>query len=71
MGQLTGMCVLPDIWSHRKYRDPAGGVTKVEAESDEEQVEGSQLGEAQVKSVTPSGEQDSHSSAAQWRYLAI
>ena len=33
----------------------------MEAESDEEQVEGSQLGETQVKSATPSGEQDSMS----------
>jgi len=40
--------------------DPAGGVTKVEAESDEEPVEGSQLGEAQ-KSATPSGEQEAMS----------
>ena len=42
------------------FLDPAGGVTKVEAESDEEPLEGSQLGETQ-NTVTPGGDQDTMS----------
>jgi len=54
MGQLTGMCVLAEILHQRTCThntDPAGGVTKVEAESDEEPQ----------KCVTPSGDQETMS----------
>lgn len=62
MGQLTGMCVLAEVLIQRNsssIHDPAGGVTKVEAESDEEALEASQV--ENQSAVTPGAEQDTMS----------